>query len=71
MSTVGELIAGTPPNRNISEVLVADIVCQATAGPEDVEELEELLISCHGGEEGLKEVDKERYNRSSSMGAVV
>jgi Trp operon repressor len=58
--TVGELIAGKPPKRNISEMLVADIVCQATAGPESVDEFEELLMSCHGGEEGSKEDDKER-----------
>lgn len=67
--TVGELGPGCPPNRRISEVLKAESVCQDIAGPWEVDEFDELLTSCQGGEEAWKGDDKDRYKRSLLFGA--
>jgi len=70
-STVGEFASGRPPKSRMPVVLKAERVCQARAGPWDVERFVELLTSCHGGEDGSKEADNERKRRSLLDGAEV
>jgi hypothetical protein len=66
---VGEFGPGSPPKIRRVDELIGERVCQANAGPCGDDELEEPLISCHGGDEMSKEVDSERYSRSLEVGA--
>jgi hypothetical protein len=67
--TIGEFGPPSPPKSRRVDVLNAERVCQANAGPWGVDKLEELLISSHGGDEMLNEMDNGRYNRSLEVGA--
>lgn len=69
--TVAEFGPGSPPNNRIVDVLKAESVCQASEGPSTVVELDELLVSSHGGDEASNEADKGRYRRSFEVGAEV
>jgi hypothetical protein len=69
--TVAEFGPGSPPNARRVDVLKAESVCQANVGPCWVVELDEPLISCHGGDEALNGADKGRYRRSLEVGAEV
>lgn len=60
ITAVPEFGPGSPPNSRRPEVLNAERVCQATAGPWDVEELVLLLTSCHGVNDKSKGVDNGR-----------
>jgi hypothetical protein len=55
----------------MSELLNADIVCQATTGPWDVEVFDVELKSCHGTDELSNGEDKESESRSLLVGAEV
>lgn len=49
--TMSELASGWPPKSRISEVLNAEVVDQARAGPWEEVVLAEPLTSCQGGED--------------------
>jgi hypothetical protein len=69
--TVAEFGPGSPPNDRRADELKAESVCQANIGPDAVVELDELLDSCHGGDEASNGVDKGRYRISLEVGAEV
>lgn len=52
-------------------MLKAESVCQARAGPCDVDELVELETSCQGGEEGSNGDERSRKRTSLLVGADV
>ncbi len=67
--TIGEFGPGSPPNKRISEVLKAESVCQATAGPGGARHVGQPPMYCQGGEEVSKEEEREREKRSFETGA--
>jgi hypothetical protein len=69
--TVAEFGPGSPPNNKRVDALKAERVCQANVRPCAGVELDELLISCHGGDEASNGDDKGRYKRSPEVGAEV
>ena len=54
----------------MSDTLNADIECQATVGPCEVDEFDCVLKICHGTDELSNEEDKESESRSLLVGAL-
>lgn len=71
VNAMGEFGPPSPPKTRRVDVLNAEMVCQANAGPCGVDRLEELLINCHGGDDVPNEEDSGRYSRSLEVGAEV
>lgn len=59
-----------PPKARMSDTLNADIECQATVGPCEVDEFDCVLKICHGTDELSNEEDKESESRSLLVGAL-
>lgn len=66
---MGEFGPGSPPKRSRSEMLNADKVCQATAGPWGAEQFEQPERYFQGGDEALKGEERSRVRKSLVTGA--